>query len=72
MSDLKLAPAAGRLEDFADQFELVFTITNAKGKWMCRCTKKHVQIFVATGESLHECIVEAAEKVEQKRSSLGV
>jgi len=59
------------IEDFCDLFGTTVVITNAKGLWMARVTRKAVQILVATGDSLLEVQVNLAEKCNKKRKELG-
>lgn len=72
LKSVDLQRAEESLQDFSDRFSAVMTISNAKGMWICRCTRKHVQIFIATGGTLFECLIKASEKSVVKRSELGI
>lgn len=67
-----LQKAQNNLAEFSKQFMAVMTLTDKKGMWTCRCTRKNVQIFLVTGDTLFDCIVNASEKVYEKRAQLGV
>lgn len=60
------------IEDFSDRFGCIMEITNKKGKWYCRCTRKAVQIFVVVGDTLFDCLNNASEKTHLKRMELGM
>lgn len=70
LSDIKKAQK--NIQEFCEQFTSIITITNQKGLWTARMTRKAVQIFVVTGESLLDCIIKAEIKCTEKRSTLGV
>lgn len=70
LSDIKKAQK--NIQEFCDQFTSVITITNQKGMWTARVTRKSVQVFIVTGDSLFDCIMKADERCTQKRSTLGI
>ena len=70
LADLKRAEES--IADFDKRFMTVMTFTDKKGLWTCRCTRKNVQIFLVTGQTLFECIINASNKTLEKRQTLGV
>lgn len=66
-----LTKAENNIADFDKRFMTVMTFTDKKGLWTCRCTRKNVQIFLVTGETLFDCIINASNKTHEKRQSLG-
>lgn len=75
MSKIKisdLTKAEKTIKSFEEGFDAVITITNSKGKWIMRCTRRNVQIFMKTGDSMLDCILKGSEVIEQKKKDLGV
>lgn len=68
----EIIKAESDLQDFCDRFSVVLTYTNYKKVWTCRATKNNVQVFLATGQSLIGCMIDAQYKSALKRQSLGV
>lgn len=69
LSELKKANK--NINSFCEDFGAKITITNEKGVFMARVTKKSVQIFVLTGENILDCMIKASERIDIKRKQLG-
>jgi hypothetical protein len=59
------------IHDFCQIFGSVITITNAKGIWTGKMTRRTVMTFLATGSSMLELNLNIAEKCNLKRKQLG-
>ena len=59
------------IQEFEEKSGAVVTITNAKGMWTARMTRKSVQVFICTGQDFIDCLLKASEAMEQKKKQLG-
>lgn len=67
-----LNKAEKNIDEFCEKLDAIITITNQKGMWSVRCTRKSVQVFIRTGKSLYDCILNASEAIDAKRKALGI
>ena len=63
--------ANGSIEAFCSEFSAILTISNAKGKWTARMTRSGVQIFLVTGDSLLDAVINASKQCEEKMAKVG-
>lgn len=68
----ELKDASSNIDEFCSKLGAVITYSNNKGDYIGRMTSKGVQIFVVTGKSFLECMINASIKVSEKRKTLGV
>ena len=68
----ELKSACDNINEFCTKTKSVITYSNNNGDYVGRMTTKNVQIFVVSGKSLVDCIVNANIKVSEKRKKLGV
>lgn len=59
------------IKEFEEKFSANITMTNAKGMWTFRVTRKTVQVFIRTGQDFVDCLLKGVEALEQKKKQLG-
>lgn len=66
-----ITKANGNITYFCEEYDAKFSISNKKGLWTGRMTRNGVQVFLVTGSSIIDCMINSAERVLQIRKSTG-
>lgn len=68
----ELDAASESISTICDKTGSVITMTNKKGMWTARLTRKTCQIYLVAAPTMFECIVKMGDRCQERINKLGI